>query len=109
MAQLTGIVNGMNIVEGVFDDGKRKGQKWEFLSMTITDLDSGFVWSCQIPSTDKQYNTLKDTDLTRHQVQAVVLSQTASERVMPNGQKVMQIRSKITELEDLGAQLKRSA
>ena len=52
---LTGLVQGMRPVEGIVEEGKRKGEKWAFLSMEITDTRYGKVYSCQVREDDPQY------------------------------------------------------
>jgi hypothetical protein len=105
MALLTGKVKNMRLVEGEYKDGKRKGEKWEFLSLEIIDAASGFVWSCQLPSADEQYTEVAQDSLVGHKVKVTVMSQTAAEReIGTNGstRKIMQIRSQITNVRDLG-------
>ncbi len=124
---LTGNVNGMRPVGGVVEDGPRKGEKWHFLSMEIIDTSSGKVYSCQLRDTDKQYADMVEPrmvpgkdgkevekhflkagkDLTGHRVKVRITAQTASEREIENKdtgakQLVMQIRSAITNIRDLG-------
>ena len=105
MATLTGKVKNMREIEGEYKDGNRKGEKWRFLSFEIADLSSGFVWSCQLPSADEQYNDVAKDSLVGHKVKVSIESQTASEReIGKNGdkRKIMQIRSQITNVRDLG-------
>ena len=111
---LTGLVQGMRPVEGIVEEGKRKGEKWAFLSMEITDTRYGKVYSCQVREDDPQYaeyvagadfstgKLSKDKDLSGHKVKVTVVSQTAGERTLADGRVVMQIRSQVTNLRDLG-------
>lgn len=99
---LTGILNGIRPVEGVTEQGPRKGETWQFLSMEISDMVPGHVWSCQLRSDDKQYEEIKNADLKGHKVRVMIASQSASERQLKNGQTVMQIRTQVTNVKDLG-------
>jgi hypothetical protein len=99
---LTGIVNGMRPVQGVTEQGPRKGETWEFLSLEISDMVPGHVWSCQIRSDDKDYATLAQAELKGHKVKCTIMSQTASERTLKDSRTVMQIRTTITNVRDLG-------
>ncbi len=101
-AVLTGIVNGLREVEGVTGQGPRKGETWKFLSMEISDMVPGHVWSCQVRSDDKDYDTLVGADLKGHKVKVSIVSQSAGERTLKDGKKVMQIRSQVTNVRDLG-------
>jgi len=118
-ALLTGLVKGMRPVEGVVEQGKRKGDTWKFISIEITDTLTGTVWSCQLREEDEQFaeymagadlNTnklAKDKDLTNHKVKVRIVSQSAGEREIEDkasGQKriVLQIRTTITNIRDLG-------
>lgn len=103
MAQLTGTVKSMRVVNGEYKSGKRQGEQWEFLSIEIIDEDSGAVWSCQMSSDDEAYEQVTQVGtLAKHKVAVVVMGQTASERELPNKAKVMQIRTQITDIRDLG-------
>lgn len=101
-ATLTGIVQGMRPVEGIVEQGKHKGEKWAFVSMEIAEPKFCKVWSCQVRFDDKQYNGLLSTDLTGHKVKVTIKAQSAGERKLPDGRTVMQIRSQITNIRDLG-------
>ena len=109
---LTGMVTGMRPVAGVTEQGKRKGETWAFLSLEIVESRFGKVYSCQLREEDPQYaefvedaeegKLAKDKDLTGHKVKVTVAAQSAGEREMPDGRKVMQIRTQITNIRDLG-------
>ncbi len=101
-ATLTGIVQGLRSVEGVVQEGKRKGEKWEFLSIEINDTRYGHIWSCQVRSDDEQYSKLSADELIGHKVKVTIRSQSAGPREMADGRKVMQIRSQVTNVRDLG-------
>ena len=101
-ATLTGIVQGLRSVEGVVQEGKRKGEKWEFVSIDINDTRYGHIWSCQVRSDDEQYSTLSADGLVGHKVKVTIRSQSAGLRELPDGRKVMQIRSQVTNVRDLG-------
>jgi len=118
-AILTGLVKGMRPVEGIVEQGKRKGDTWKFISIEITDTMTGTVWSCQLREEDEQFadymagadlnaNKLaKDKDLTNHKVKVRIVAQSAGEREIEDkasGQKriVLQIRTTITNIRDLG-------
>jgi len=103
MAVLVGKVKTMRQVQGEYKDGKRKGEAWEFLSLDIIDEDSGLVWSCQLPSGDEGYQKVADGDgLVNHRVQVVVMGQSAGEWEGKDGTKNKQVRSTITDVQDLG-------
>jgi len=111
---LTGLVQGMRPVEGIVEEGKRKGEKWAFLSLEITDTRYGKVYSCQMRDDDPQYpdfiagadlstgKLAKDKDLSGHKVKVTIASQTAGERELADKRIVMQIRSQITNVRDMG-------
>ncbi len=124
---LTGIVNGMRPVGGEVEKGPRKGEKWHFLSMEIVDTASGKVYSCQLRDNDKQYKEMTEAkmvpgekgeqvekhflkqgqDFTGHRVKVRITAQTAGEREVEgkNGEAssiILQIRSTITNIRDLG-------
>lgn len=101
-AVLTGIVRSMRVVEGVTENGPRKGESWRFLSMEIADPRYQHVWSCQLRDDDKQYGSLEGADLVEHKVKVTVKSQSAAERTLADGRKIMQIRSQVTNVRDLG-------
>ena len=100
--KLIGLLNGIREVEGVTEQGPRKGEKWQFLSMEITDTSTGHVWSCQMRADNDQYAQLVDGALKGHKVKVTITSQSAAERTLKDGRKVMQIRSQVGKLEDLG-------
>jgi hypothetical protein len=102
MAILTGNVKSARIVEGEYKTGKRQGEEWEFLALEITDTVTGFIWSCQLASEDGSYINVKKEQLVGHKVRCKVASQSAGERELPDGRKIMQIRSQVRKLEDLG-------
>lgn len=100
-ATLTGILLGVREVEGTVKEGPRKGETWKFLSMEINDMRHG-VWSCQLRHDDAQYPDLVDSDLVGHKVKVTIKSQSAAPRELQDGRKIMQIRSQITNVRDLG-------
>jgi hypothetical protein len=102
MALLTGKVKSMRVVEGKYKTGKRQGEDWEFLSMEIIDVASGMIWSCQLPSEAEKYRDVAQDNLVGHRVKVTVMGQSASERELQDGRKVMQIRSQVTNVRDLG-------
>ena len=102
MAILTGNVKSARVVEGQYKTGKRQGEEWEFLALEITDIVTGFIWSCQLASEDGSYINVSKNDLVGHKVRCKVASQSAGERELPDGRKVMQIRSQVRKLEDMG-------
>ncbi len=111
---LTGLVQGMRPVAGVVEEGKRKGETWAFLSMEITDTRFGKVYSCQLREDDPQYADLvagadmktgkvaKDKDLSGHKVKVTIMSQSAGERELADKRIVLQIRSQVTNIRNLG-------
>jgi hypothetical protein len=109
---LTGFMNGMRVVGGVIEEGKRKGEKWAFLSMEIVDPRYGKVYSCQLRHDDPQYSSFVSgervsTDLTGHKVKVTVKSMTAGPRTIEDKatgevREIIQIRSLVTNLRDLG-------
>ncbi|GHO69091.1 hypothetical protein KSC_079830 [Ktedonobacter sp. SOSP1-52] len=101
-AILTGIVLNKRPLSGVIEEGARKGEGWRFLSMEINDMRFGRVWSCQLRGDDPQYDDLEDANLIGHKVKVTVSAQTAGERTLKDGRKIMQIRTQITNLKDLG-------
>ena len=112
MAILSGNVKSMRVVEGTYKTGKRQGVGFEFLALEIVDEHSGAIWSCQMDSQDEQYEQVArgDNSLVKHKVEVVVMGQTAGERELPSGQRVMQIRSQVTEIQDKGpVSVRRSA
>lgn len=110
---LTGIVIGMRPVGGIVEEGPRKGERWEFLSMEISDTRFGKVYSCQLNDNDRQYadivngkDDLKE-DYTGHKVKVTIKGMTAGEREVKDkttGEKrvILQIRTQITNIRDLG-------
>lgn len=101
-ATLIGIVQGMREVEGTVKDGPRKGESWKFLSVEVTETRYGHIWSCQVRHDDVQYPDLVNADLTGHKVKVTIKAQSAGERQLQDGRKVMQIRSQVTNVRDLG-------
>lgn len=101
-ATLVGILRSMREVEGVTQEGPRKGQTWRFLSMEISDPRYGHVWSCQLRDDDDQYQEMAKADLVEHKLKVTVKSQSAAERSLADGRKIMQIRSQVTHVRDLG-------
>lgn len=109
---LTGIMNGMRPVGGVIEEGKRKGEEWRFLSMEIIDPRYGKVYSCQLRDDDPQYSKFvngKDLalDLSGHKVKVTIKSMSAGEREIVDRstgetRMVLQIRSQVTNIRDLG-------
>jgi hypothetical protein len=109
---LTGIVQGMRPVGGEFEDGPRKGEKWQFLSLEIADTRFGKVYSCQMRDGDQHYKDFVEAgklkqDWTGHKVKATVMGVTAGLREIEDkatGEKreIMQVRMQITNLRDLG-------
>src|ERR1043166_1922474 len=102
MAILTGNVKSARIVEGQYKTGKRQGEEWEFLALEITDVVTGSLWSCQLASEDGSYINVKKDGLVGHKVRCKIVSQSAGQRELPDGKQVMQIRSQVRKLEDLG-------
>ena len=102
MAILTGTVKYARVMQGEYKSGKRQGEQWEFLSLEIIDAGTGFNWSCQLSAEDGTYPLATRADLTGHKVRCKVTSQTAGPRTKPDGSQVMQIRSQVRKLEDLG-------
>lgn len=101
-AILTGIVLNQRPLSGVIEEGPRAGEEWRFLSMEINDMRFGRVWSCQVRGDDPQHDDLVGMELVGHKVKVTVSAQTAGERKLKDGRKIMQIRSQITNLKDLG-------
>jgi hypothetical protein len=101
-ATLTGIVLGMREVEGVVKEGPRKGETWKFLSMEINDTRFGHAWSCQLRHDDPQYDQVLGSDLAGHKVKVTIKAQSAGPRELADGRKLMQIRSQVTNVRDLG-------
>jgi hypothetical protein len=99
---LKGIVKYNRTMQGDYQSGARKGERWEFLSLEVVDPTTGFVWSAQLPSEDHSYTSIEDNALKGHVIKAKITGQSAGERQLPNGQTRMQIRSQLTSLEDLG-------
>ncbi len=109
---LIGIVQGIRPVQGVVESGERKGQKWSFLSLEIVDPLRGNIYSCQMRDRDPQFAELVDggklkTDLSGHKVKVTIISQSAGKREIEDKitgevREIIQIRSQITNLRDLG-------
>ena len=102
MAQLTATVKSQRVVSGEYKTGKRQGEEWEFLSLELIDVSSGFIWNCQLPSEDDSYRDATKDSMVGHRVRVKVTSQTAGQRDLPDGTKKMQIRSQVTNLRDMG-------
>lgn len=102
MAILTGNVKSARVVEGQYKTGKRQGEEWEFLALEIIDAGTGFLWSCQLASEDGSYPQATKGSLAGHKVRCKIASQSAGPRDLPDGRQVMQIRSQVRKLEDLG-------
>ena len=102
MAILTGNVKSVRVVTGEYKTGKRQGDEWEFLALEIIDAGTGFIWSCQLASEDGSYKNVAKGDLVGHKVRCKIASQSAGSRVLPDGREVMQIRSQVRKLEDMG-------
>ena len=102
MAMLTATVKSQRVVSGEYKTGKRQGEEWEFLSLELIDVGSGFIWNCQLPSEDDTYRDATADSLVGHRVKVKVTSQTAGQRDLPDGSKKMQIRSQVTNLRDMG-------
>ena len=102
MAILTGNVKSSRVVTGEYKTGKRQGEDWEFLALEVIDAVTGFIWSCQLASEDGSYPAVAKVDLVGHKVRCKVASQSAGSRVLPDGREVMQIRSQVRKLEDMG-------
>lgn len=102
MAILTGNVKSARVVTGEYKTGKRAGEDWEFLALEVIDAVTGFIWSCQLASEDGSYPAVAKVDLVGHKVRCKVASQSAGSRVLPDGREVMQIRSQVRKLEDMG-------
>src|ERR1700730_5583745 len=101
-AVVTGVVRSQREVEGVTQDGPRKGQTWRFLSLEISDPRYGHVFSCQLRDDDEHYAQLVGSDLTEHKVKVTIKSQSAQERSLADGRKIMQIRTQVANVRDLG-------
>ena len=101
-ATLVGIVQVVREVEGTVKDGPRKGENWKFLSMEIADTRYGHVWSCQLRHDDDKYDGVLNSDLVGHKVKVTIKSQSAAHRDLPDGRKINQIRSQVTNVRDLG-------
>jgi hypothetical protein len=109
---LTGVVNGMRPVGGTVQQGERKGETWQFLSLEIVDAKYGNVYSCQLRDKDAQFNQLVadgklKQDYTGHKVKVTIRALTASEREIVDkntgeARSVLQIRAQITNIRDLG-------
>jgi hypothetical protein len=102
MAILTGNVKSARVVEGQYKTGKRQGEEWEFLAFEVIDAVTGFTWSCQLSSEDGSYPQVSRANLVGHKVRCKIASQSAGPRDLPDGKQVIQIRSQVRKLEDLG-------
>lgn len=104
-ATLIGQVKYNRTMTGTYEKGKRQGQQWEFFSLDILDMVSGFSWSCQMDASEPGYKAVEgvaDDALKGHKVRVRIGAQTAGPRQLPDGTSRMQIRSKLVSLEDLG-------
>lgn len=109
---LTGVVNGMRPVGGTVQQGERKGETWQFLSLEIVDAKYGNVYSCQLRDRDPQFNQFVNggklaEDLTGHKIKVTIRTLTAAEREIVDkntgeARSVLQIRAQITNIRDLG-------
>lgn len=109
---LTGVVNGMRPVGGTVQQGERKGETWQFLSLEIVDAKYGNVYSCQLRDRDAQFNQFVNggklaEDLTGHKVKVTIRTLTAAEREIVDkntgeARSVLQIRAQVTNIRDLG-------
>jgi len=70
--------------------------------MEIIDAGTGAIWSCQLASEDSSYAQVIKGDLIGHKVRCKIVSQSAGSRALPDGREVMQIRSQVRKLEDIG-------
>ena len=70
MAILTATVKSQRVVSGEYKTGKRQGEEWEFLSLELIDVSSGFIWNCQLPSEDETYRDATKDTMVGHRVQA---------------------------------------
>jgi hypothetical protein len=109
---LTGVVNGMRPVGGVVQQGERKGETWQFLSLEIVDAKYGNVYSCQLRDKDAQFGEIVvdgklKQDFTGHKVKVTIRNLSASERAIVDkntgeSRVVLQIRAQVTNVRDLG-------
>jgi hypothetical protein len=109
---LTGIMQGMRPVGNKEDGEHAAGEKWQFLSMEITDPRFGQTYSCQLSDRDPQYKKLFDggkllADYTGHKVKVTIRSIQATERAIEDEKTgevkhVLQTRIRVTNLRDLG-------
>lgn len=99
---LVGKVKYNRVMAGTYNQGKRQGQQWEFLSLDILDPSTGYTWSCQYDSSEPGYQEYADDSLKGHKVAVKISSQTAGQRQLPDGSTRMQIRSRLCGLKDLG-------
>jgi hypothetical protein len=102
MAVLTGKVKAQREVTGQFKDGKRKGEEWRFLSFSIIDEDSGLTWDCQLSGDDEDYDEVAGESLVKHRVSVTVMSQVPNEYTNKKGEVVKNVRSFVTDVQDLG-------
>src|SRR5258708_533771 len=103
MATLTGKVKGQREITGKYKSGKRQGEEWHFLALEIIDEDSGLTWSCQLSGDDEDYQDVARESLVKHRVSTTIMGQTVSEYTNPKNETIQQIRSQITDVQDLGA------
>jgi hypothetical protein len=99
---LTGVVASQRILDGMYKDGSRKGEKWEFLSIDIRDPNSGQIFSCQLASDDQSYERATRESLIEHKVRVRIKGQKPDTYQDKNGEQKLQIRTYIKKLEDLG-------
>jgi hypothetical protein len=109
---LTGVVNGMRPVGGVVQQGERKGETWQFLSLEIVDARYGNVYSCQLRDKYAQFGEIVvdgklKQDFTGYKVRVTIRSLSASEREIVDrhtgeSKTVLQIRTQVTNIKDLG-------
>ncbi|HEX7734470.1 MAG TPA: hypothetical protein VF458_06400 [Ktedonobacteraceae bacterium] len=102
MATLTGKVMSQREVTGTYKDGARKGQEWHFLALSIIDEDSGLSWDCQLSENEEGYEEIAGQSLVKHRVSVTVMGQVPNEYKNKKGEMVKQVRSYITDLQDLG-------
>ena len=108
----TGIMLGMRSVGNKGDSEYAAGEKWQFLSMEITDPRFGQVYSCQLSDRDPQYSKLFDgknllADYTGHNVKVTIRSIQATQRQIEDEKTgevrtILQTRIRVTNLRDMG-------
>jgi len=109
---LTGIMLGMRPVGNPADSENAAGEKWQFLSMEVSDPRFGQVYSCQMSDRDPQYKTLFNgkelaQDFTGHKVKVTIRAIQATKREITDEetgavQTILQTRIRVTNLRDLG-------